>query len=66
MVRTLRRQITWREPSAMKKLWDLTWGLVLVVGLTAVSEFGVRVGYSKSAPETTTQAVSQRVVPAVK
>jgi hypothetical protein len=50
----------------MKKLWDLTWGLVLVVGLTAVSEFGVRVGYSKSAPETTTQAVSQRVVPAVK
>jgi hypothetical protein len=49
----------------MKKLWDLTWGLVLVLGLTAASEFGVRVGYSKTPPDAA-QAVSQPVVPAVK
>jgi hypothetical protein len=35
----------------MEKLWDLTWGLVLVVGLTAISECGLRLGYSKSAPD---------------
>jgi hypothetical protein len=51
MVRTLKKQITWREPSAMKKLWDLTWGLVLVLALTVVSEVGVRVGFTKTAPD---------------
>jgi hypothetical protein len=49
----------------MQKLWDLTWGLVLVVGLTVVSECGLRMGYSKTPPDAA-PVVSQRVVPAVK
>lgn len=65
MMRTFRKQLTWREPGPMQKLWDLTWGLVLVVGLTVVSECGLRMGYSKTPPDAA-PVVSQRVVPAVK
>jgi hypothetical protein len=64
MMRTLRK-ITRREPGPMKKLWDLTWGLVLVVGLTVISECGLRMGYSKTAPDAA-PAVSQPMVHAVK
>ena len=49
-MRSIRRGAI-REKSSMEKLWDLTWGLVLVVGLTAISECGLRLGYSKSAPD---------------
>jgi hypothetical protein len=49
----------------MEKLWDLTWGLVLVVGLTVVSELGVRVGFTKTPPDAA-PVVSQPMVPAVK
>lgn len=55
---------TIREKSSAEKLWDLTWGLLLVVGLTVVSECGMRLGYSKTAPDA--PAVSQPMVPAVK
>ncbi|MDR3742280.1 MAG: hypothetical protein P4L40_24955 [Terracidiphilus sp.] len=55
---------TIREKSSAEKLWDLTWGLLLVVGLTVVSECGMRLGYSKTAPDG--PAVSQPMVPAVK
>jgi len=58
------RKDTIRDKSTVEKLWDLTWGLVLVVGLTAISEFGVRMGYSKTAPDAT--VVSQPVVPVIK
>jgi hypothetical protein len=59
------RTRTIREASTAKKLWDLTWGLVLVLTLTVLSEFGLRLGYSKTAPDAT-PAVSQPVVPVVK
>ncbi|MGA1983452.1 MAG: hypothetical protein ABSG84_13425 [Acidobacteriaceae bacterium] len=49
----------------MQKLWDLTWGLVLVLTLTVLSEFGMRLGYSKTASDAT-PVVSQPLVPAVK
>jgi hypothetical protein len=49
----------------MKKLWDLTWGLVLVVGLTVVSECGLRMGYSKTPPDQA-PAMSQPMIHAVK
>ena len=56
---------TIREKSSVEKLWDLTWGLLLVVGLTVVSECGMRLGYTKTAPDTT-PVVSQPLVPLVK
>jgi hypothetical protein len=31
-----------------KKLWDLTWGLLLVCALTALSEWGPQFGLAKS------------------
>jgi len=65
MMRTFRRELTKRERSPMEKLWDLTWGLVLVVGLTVVSELGVRVGFTKTPPDAA-PVVSQPMVPAVK
>jgi hypothetical protein len=63
-MRTFRKELTWREPSFVKRLWDLTWGLVLVVGLTVISEFGMRMGYSKTAPDA--PVVSQPMLHAVK
>jgi hypothetical protein len=65
MVRTIKRELTWREPGPLKKLWDLTWGLVLVVGLTVVSECGLRMGYTKTPPDAQ-QVVSQPMMHAVK
>jgi len=32
-----------------KKLWDLGWGLLLVVVLTVLSEWGPQLGFSKTA-----------------
>jgi len=58
------RTRTIREKSTAEKLWDLTWGLVLVVGLTIVSECGLRMGYSKTPPDA--PVVSQPMVPMVK
>jgi hypothetical protein len=49
----------------MQKLWDLTWGLVLVVGLTVVSECGLRMGYTKTPPDMS-PVVSQPMVRVVK
>jgi hypothetical protein len=63
-MRKFRSGLTWREPSFMRKMWDLTWGLVLVAGLTAISEFGLRVEYSKTPPDA--PVVSQPMVHAVK
>jgi hypothetical protein len=48
----------------VEKLWDLTWGLVLILALTVISECGLRMGYSKTAPDAPT--ASQPAVPAVK
>jgi hypothetical protein len=59
-----RREATWQEPSLVRKLWDLGWGLVLVVALTVLSEFGLHVGYSKTASDA--PAVSQPMTPMVK
>lgn len=58
------RKDTIREKSTAEKVWDLTWGLLLVVGLTVISECGARLGYAKTAPDAT--VVSQPMVPAVK
>jgi hypothetical protein len=44
--------------SFVKKIWDLTWGLVLVVALTAISEIGIRTDYTKT-PADRAPAVSQ-------
>jgi hypothetical protein len=55
---------TIREKSSAEKLWDLTWGLLLVAGLTVVSECGMRLGYSKTPPDS--PVVSQPLMPAVK
>jgi hypothetical protein len=49
MRRTLIRDVE-REDSLAKRVWDLTWGLVLVVALTVVSECGLRLGYAKPSP----------------
>jgi uncharacterized membrane protein len=59
-----RRGDTWHEPTLIEKLWNLTWGLVLVVGLTVLSEFGLHMGYSKTASNP--PAVSQPAPPMVK
>ena len=64
MMRKFKSGTTWHEPSTAEKVWNLTWGLVLVVALTVVSEIGLRMGYSKTPPDA--PAVSQPVVPAVK
>jgi hypothetical protein len=63
-MRQFRRGDTWHEPSPVEKLWDLTWGLVLILALTVISECGLRMGYSKTAPDAPT--ASQPAVPAVK
>jgi hypothetical protein len=48
-----------------KNLWRLTWGVVFVLAMTALSEWGPRLGYSKTAPDAT-QGVSLPVVQIVK
>ena len=63
-MRQFRRGDTWHEPSLIEKAWDLSWGLVLVVALTVLSEFGLHMGYSKTAAEM--PAASQPAMPAVK
>jgi hypothetical protein len=63
------RRIRWEDTtevdSVAKKLWDLTWGLVLVVGLTLISVCGLRLGYNKTPPDAPTQ-VSDPLIPVVK
>jgi hypothetical protein len=65
-MRRIRLEDTLRVDSLAKRLWDLTWGLVLVVGLTVVSECGLRMGYSKTPPDASAPVVSQPVGPMVK
>jgi hypothetical protein len=50
-MRRIRLEDTIRVDSFGKKIWDLTWGLVLVVGLTLISVCGLRLGYSKTPPD---------------
>ena len=50
-MRRIKLEDTLRVDSQTKKLWDLTWGLVLVAALTIVSECGLRLGYSKTPPD---------------
>jgi hypothetical protein len=64
-MRRIRLEDTLRVDSLAKKLWDWTWGLLLVVGLTAVSECGLRMGYSKTPPDVSAP-LSQPMVPMVK
>jgi hypothetical protein len=65
-MRRIRTGETIEADSWAKRAWNLTWGLVLVVGLTIVSECGLQLGYSKSAPDAAAPVVSQPVAPAVK
>lgn len=65
-MRKLRSELTWREPGLAKKVWNLTWGLVLILGLTAISEIGLRMGYTKSQPEPSQPATTQPIAPALK
>ena len=41
-----------------KKLWDLTWGLLLVCAMTVLSEWGPQLGLTKSLDQAV-QAASQ-------
>ena len=63
-MRQVRKGRTWREPTLIEKLWDLSWGLVLVVALTVLSEFGLHMGYSKTPADA--PAMSQPMMPVVK
>jgi hypothetical protein len=63
-MRQFRRGDTWHEPGPVERAWNLTWGLVLVLALTVLSEFGLRIGFSKTPPDA--PAMSQPVVHAVK
>ena len=51
--------------STAKRIWDLTWGLVLVVALTVISVCGLRMGYSKT-PSDASAPMSQPLAPLVK
>jgi hypothetical protein len=46
-------------------VWKLTWGLVFVLAMTVLSEWGPRLGYSKTPPDATS-VVSQPVLHAIK
>jgi hypothetical protein len=65
-MRRIRLEDTIRVDSFGKRVWDLTWGLVLVVGLTVISACGLRLGYSKTSPEVAAPVVSQPMGPLVK
>ena len=53
------------DNSMAKRIWDLTWGLVLVVALTVISACGLRMGYTKTPPDASAP-MSQPMMPAVK
>jgi hypothetical protein len=55
----------YRSEGPGKILWRLTWGLVFVLAMTVLSEWGPRLGYSKTPPDET-PVVSQPVVQIVK
>ena len=48
-----------------KNLWRLTWGLVFILAMTVLSEWGPRLGYSKTPPDAQS-VVSQPVARIVK
>ena len=52
-----------RADGLAAKLWKLGWGLLFVVGMTVLSEWGPRVAYSKVPPA---PAVSEPAVQVVK
>jgi hypothetical protein len=57
--------VVYRAEGPGKILWKLTWGLVFVLAMTVLSEWGPRLGYSKTLPDTTS-VVSQPMVHAIK
>jgi hypothetical protein len=65
-MRRIRLEDTIRVDSLGKRVWELTWGLVLVVGLTVISECGLRLGYSKTPPDAPAPVASQPMAPLVK
>jgi hypothetical protein len=57
--------VAYRADGRGKSLWRLTWGLVFVLAMTVLSEWGPRLRYSKTPPDA--QAVaSQPMVQIVK
>jgi hypothetical protein len=57
--------VVYRAEGLGKNFWRLTWGLVFILAMTVLSEWGPRLGYSKTPPDAK-QAVSQPVVQIVK
>jgi len=57
--------VVYRAEGPGKNFWRLTWGLVFVVAMTVLSEWGPRLGYSKTPPDAG-QVVSQPMVQIVK
>jgi len=57
-------QDVWAKGLA-RKLWQLGWGLLFVVAMTLLAEFGPRMAYSKM-PGWTAQQRSEAMVRAIK
>jgi hypothetical protein len=56
--------VVYRPDERGKTLWKLTWGVLFVLAMTALSQWGPRLGYSKALPDATS-AVSQPSQPMV-
>lgn len=56
--------IVYRAEGRGKTLWKLTWGVLFVLAMTVLSEWGPRLGYSKTPPDATS-VVSQPSQPMV-
>jgi hypothetical protein len=56
--------VVYRADGWGRTLWKLTWGVLFVLAMTALSQWGPRMGYSKTPPDTTS-GVSQPSQPMV-
>ena len=56
--------VVYRTERRGKTLWKLTWGVLFVLAMTGLSEWGPRLGYSKTPPDATS-VVSQPSQPMV-
>ncbi|MGA1983453.1 MAG: hypothetical protein ABSG84_13430 [Acidobacteriaceae bacterium] len=45
--------VMYRADQRGKTLWKLTWGFLFVLAMTVLSQWGPRLGYSKTPPDAT-------------